>query len=322
MARAYLLYSISHEWLSWYILGKNDGGIAMEERIITLTMLEDFRQQLINEERSPATIEKYLRDVQHFVCFTEGKMLSRQIILAYKAKLGEYYAVSSANSMLAAMNALLRYLGWEDLCIKQFKLQRQVYLPEEKELTRAEYERLVTTAHRQGNERLCLILQTICATGIRVSELPFITVEAAKAGEAIVRCKGKTRTVLLVKELRTLLLQYARAQGLSAGPVFITRSGRPVSRTAVWRDMKALCLTANVAPGKVFPHNLRHLFARTFYGVEKDIAKLADILGHSSIDTTRIYVATTGAEHRRRMESLHLAWQIKNPAPIAGVMYT
>ena len=175
----------------------------MEERIITLTMLEDFRQQLINEERSPATIEKYLRDVQHFVCFTEGKMLSRQIILAYKAKLGEYYAVSSANSMLAAMNALLRYLGWEDLCIKQFKLQRQVYLPEEKELTRAEYERLVTTAHRQGNERLCLILQTICATGIRVSELPFITVEAAKAGEAIVRCKGKTRTVLLVKELFT-----------------------------------------------------------------------------------------------------------------------
>lgn len=294
----------------------------MEERFITHTMIENFRQYLIDEEKSFATIEKYLRDVQHFVCFTEGKMLSRQIILAYKAKLAEHYAISSANSMLAATNALLRYLGWDDLCLKQFKLQRQVYLPEEKELTREEYERLVATAHKQGNARLCLILQTICATGIRVSELPFITVEAAKHGEAIVRCKGKTRTVLLVKELRSMLLQYAGKLRLTAGPIFVTRSGRPVSRTAVWRDMKALCLAANVAPGKVFPHNLRHLFARTFYGVEKDIAKLADILGHSSIDTTRIYIATSGAEHRRRMENLHLVWQIKKPASAAGVIYT
>ena len=169
-----------------------------------------------------------------------------------------------------------------------------------------------------------MILQTICATGIRVSELPFITVEAVRRGEAIVQCKGKTRTVLLVKGLRNLLLRYAQHCGLSAGPVFVTRSGKTISRTAVWRDMKTLCAHAGVAPSKVFPHNLRHLFARTFYGVEKDIAKLADILGHSSIDTTRIYVATTGEEHRRRMENLHLIFspKIKKPALLAGMMCT
>ena len=295
----------------------------MEERFITPTLLEDFNAYLIDQERSPATIEKYMRDIQHFAHFTARKALSRQIMLAYKADVSEKYAVASANSMLAAVNSLLRFVGWGDLCLKQFKLQRQVYTPEEKELTRAEYERLVATAHNRGNERLCLILQTICATGIRVSELPFITVEAAYLGEAVVRCKGKTRTVLLVKELRTLLLRYAKRCGLSAGSVFVTRSGKPISRTAVWRDMKTLCAHAGVAPGKAFPHNLRHLFARTFYGVEKDIAKLADILGHSSINTTRIYVATTSEEHRRRMENLHLILpHKKTPAFPAGVMCT
>lgn len=294
----------------------------MEERFITQAMLEDFRRYLIDEERSAATIEKYLRDLQRFAGFAAGQALTRQVMLAYKAKLAEDYAVSSANSMLAAVNALLRYLGWHDLCVKQFRLQRQLYTPEEKELSRTEYELLVTTAYRKGNERLCLILQTICATGIRVGELPFITVEAVRQGEAIVRCKGKTRSVLLVKGLRLLLMRYAGKNGLTTGPVFVTRSGRPVSRTAVWRDMKVLCQEAGVAPGKVFPHNLRHLFARTFYGQEKDIAKLADILGHSSIDTTRIYVATNSAEHRRRMERLHLVWQTKKPASAAGVMCT
>lgn len=294
----------------------------MKERRITQAMLEGFRHHLIDEERSPATIGKYLRDVQHFARFAAGQAITRQIVLAYKARLGDDYAVTSANSMLAALNALLRWRGWHDLCVKQFKCQRQAYMPEEKELSRAEYERLVAAAHRKGNERLCLILQTICATGIRVSELPFITVEAVRQGEAVVRCKGKTRAVLLVKELRALLVQYARRAGLAAGPVFVTRRGRPVGRTAVWRDMKALCRAAGVAPGKVFPHNLRHLFARTFYGVTRDIARLADVLGHSSIDTTRIYTATTSAEHRRRMENLHLIWQMKKPASAAGVMCT
>ena len=294
----------------------------MEERFITQAMLEDFRRYLIDEEKSAATIEKYLRDLQRFAGFAAGQALTRQVMLAYKAKLAEEYAVSSANSMLAALNALLRHLGWHDLCVKQFRVQRQIYTPEEKELTRAEYERLVAAAYKQGNVRLCLILQTICATGIRVSELPFITVEAVRRGEATVCCKGKTRTVLLVRELRSLLIWYAGEIGLTSGPVFVTCSGRPVSRTAVWRDMKALCLAAGVAPGKVYPHNLRHLFARIFYGKEKDIAKLADILGHSSIDTTRIYIATNSAEHRRRMEGLHLIWQQKNPASGAGNAYT
>lgn len=295
----------------------------MKNRFVNQRVLEAFRRALMDQERSAATIEKYMRDVRRFARFVGKRPLVKQIVLAYKGKLAGRYTAASANSMLAAVNALLRYLGWHDLCVKQYKLQRQVYMPEEKELTRAEYERLVNTAWDRGNERLGLILQTICATGIRISELTFITVEAARAGEAIVRCKGKTRTVLLVEELREMLIRYARQQGLSAGPVFVTRSDRPVSRTAVWRDMKTLCRAADVPPEKVFPHNLRHLFARTFYAAEKDIAKLADILGHSSIDTTRIYVATTGAEHRRRMESLHLIFpQIKKPAPRAGVMCT
>lgn len=295
----------------------------MNERFISQAMLEEFRSYLIEGEKSPATVEKYLRDVRHFLCYMNGQPVSKQAVLEYKAHLGADYAVASANSMLAAVNALLRWAGWSDLCVRQFKTQRQVYMPEDKELTRAEYERLVSTARRQGSERLCLILQTICATGIRVSELPHITVEAAKRGEATVRCKGKTRTVLLVQELRTLLLRYAAKHEITKGPVFVTSNGKPVSRTAIWRDMKALCAKAGVAPGKVFPHNLRHLFARTFYGVTQDIAKLADILGHSSINTTRIYTATTGMEHRQRMEKLHLIIpQIKEPASLAGVMCT
>ena len=278
----------------------------MNERLITQEMLEAFRCYLIDNERSTATIEKYMRDVQRFSHFAAGRPITKQTVLAYKARIGGEYAVASANSMLAAVNSLFRWAGWHDLCVRQFKTQRPVYMSEEKELTRMEYERLVCTAHEQGSERLCLILQTICATGIRVSELAYVTVEAAQRGEAIVCCKGKTRTVLLVPSLRNLLLHYAVRHGIAAGPVFITRSGRAVSRTSVWRDMKALCAKAGVAAEKVFPHNLRHLFACTFYGVEKDIAKLADILGHSSINTTRIYTATTGGEHLRRMEMLHL----------------
>lgn len=298
-------------------------GNAMNDHLINPNMLEAFRSSLIEGEKSPATVEKYLRDARHFFCYMDGRLVTKQAVLEYKAHLGNTYAVASANSMLAAVNALLRWAGWSDLCVRQFKVQRQIYMPEDKELTRAEYERLVSTARQQKNERLCLILQTICATGIRVSELSHITVEAAKRGEAVVRCKGKMRTVLLVQELRRLLLQYAAKNGIVKGPVFVTRSGRSVSRTAIWRDMKALCAKAGVAPGKVFPHNLRHLFARTFYGVTQDIAKLADILGHSSINTTRIYTATTGQAHRQRMEKLHLIIpQIKKPAFSAGVMCT
>lgn len=208
--------------------------------------------------------------------------------------------------MLASLNSLFMFLGWSDCRAKSIKLQRQVYCSKERELTKAEYTKLVNTAKKKGNERLNLILQTICGMGIRVSELQYITVEAVRNGEAVVSLKGKTRTVFIVKDLRKKLLRYAAEQGIKSGLVFITRTGNMINRTNIWREMKNLCEQAGVNPQKVFPHNLRHLFARTFYGIEKDIAKLADILGHSSINTTRIYIISTGAEHRRRMEKMRL----------------
>ena len=208
--------------------------------------------------------------------------------------------------MLASINSLFAFLGWHDLKVKALKLQQQVYCPEEKELTKAEYARLCRAAERKHNERLNLILQTICGTGIRVSELQFITVEAVKCGEAVVSCKAKTRSVFIVKELKQKLLRYAAEQNIKSGMIFVTRTGNPISRTNIWREMKALCVEANVNPQKVFPHNLCHLFARVFYGIEKDIAKLADILGHSNVNTTRIYTMTTVKNHGRRMQVLGL----------------
>ena len=208
--------------------------------------------------------------------------------------------------MLASLNSLFAFLGWVDCKVKSIKLQRQIYCSEEKELTKAEYMRLVNTARQKGNERLNLLIQTICGTGIRVSELQFITAEAVKSGEATVSLKGKTRSVFIVRDLQTKLLRYAAEQKISSGSIFTTRNGKPMNRTNIWREMKSLCEQAGVNPKKVFPHNLRHLFARTFYGIEKDIAKLADILGHSSINTTRIYIITTGNEHRQRMENMQL----------------
>ncbi len=276
------------------------------KRILDSKKMQEFEFYLKNEERSAATIEKYMRDVRFFAAFICDAEIDKQKVLDYKSKLGEIYAVASANSMIAAMNCFLRFCRWHDLCVKQFKMQREVYCSEEKELTRSEYVRLLEAANAKHNKRLNLIIQTICATGIRVSELQYITVEALKNGEAIVNCKGKNRRVFIVPELKKKLLRYAKEQGISTGTVFVTRGGKPVSRNSIWKDMKALCEQANVSPSKVFPHNLRHLFARTFYRLEKDIAKLADILGHASINTTRIYIVTTGAEHKRRMEHMRL----------------
>ena len=279
----------------------------MKGRILTKALLAKFKEHLIMEERSGATIEKYCRDVATFADYSDGGAVTKELAIAYKTKLkDDGYAVRSINSMLASINSLFAFLGWHDLKVKTIKVQQQIFCPEEKELTKAEYMRLVNTAKAKHNERLCLILQTICGTGIRVSELQFITVEAAKRGEATVSCKGKTRSVFIVRELQKKLLRYAAEQGIDSGCIFITRGGKPVSRTNIWRDMKALCEEANVNPNKVFPHNLRHLFARVFYGIEKDIAKLADILGHSSINTTRIYIISTGTEHRQRMENMRL----------------
>lgn len=278
----------------------------MEERILTADIIENFRKNLELQEKSTSTIEKYIRDVKAFSVYAENAAITKEKVIAYKKYLGNNYAVRSVNSMLASINSLFSFLGWHDLRVKSLKLQQQVFCPEEKELTKAEYARLCKTAERKHNERLNLILQTICGTGIRVSELQFITVEAAKQGEAVVNCKAKTRSVFIVKELKQKLLRYAAEQNIKSGMIFVTRTGKPISRTNIWREMKALCAEADVNSGKVYPHNLRHLFARVFYGIEKDIAKLADILGHSSINTTRIYIISTGTEHRKRMENMHL----------------
>lgn len=278
----------------------------MEERILTADIIENFRKNLELQEKSTSTIEKYIRDVKAFSAYTENAAITKEKVIAYKKYLGNNYAVRSVNSMLASINSLFSFLGWHDLRVKSLKLQQQVFCPEEKELTKAEYARLCKTAERKKNKRLNLILQTICGTGIRVSELQYITVEAAKQGETVVNCKAKTRSVFIVKELKQKLLRYAAEQNIKSGMIFVTRTGKPISRTNIWREMKALCVEANVNPEKVFPHNLRHLFARVFYGIEKDIAKLADILGHSSINTTRIYIISTGTEHRKRMENMHL----------------
>lgn len=278
----------------------------MRERKITENIILNFENHLTEQEKSPTTIEKYIRDIRAFSAFAGRKTITKETVILYKKHLQKNYAVRSVNSMLASVNSLFAFLGWHDLKVKSLKFQQQVFCPEEKELTKAEYYRLCTAAKHKHNKRLNLILQTICGTGIRVSELQYITVEAVKHGEAVVNCKAKTRTIFIVKELKQKLLRYAAEQGIKSGMIFVTRTGKPISRTNIWREMKALCKEANVNPQKVFPHNLRHLFARTFYGIEKDIAKLADILGHSSINTTRIYIISTGTEHRKRMENMHL----------------
>ena len=258
------------------------------------------------EERSAATVDKYIRDAKSFAIYAGENEITKETVITYKKHLQENYAVRSVNSMLASINSLFDFLGWHELKVKSIKLQQQIYCPEQKELTKDEYTRLCRTAENKHNKRLNLILQTICGTGIRVSELQFVTVEAVKQGEATVSCKAKTRSVFIVKELQKKLLRYAAEQNIKSGMIFVTRTGKPLSRTNIWREMKALCAEARVNPQKVFPHNLRHLFARVFYGIEKDIAKLADILGHSSINTTRIYIISTGTEHRRRMENMRL----------------
>ncbi len=278
----------------------------MEKIKISEQLLLRFRNFLFEDEKSSATVEKYMRDLKIFAEFIKDGVLDKQKLLEYKSKLVKDYMVSSANSMIAALNSFLGFIGHRELCIKRFRVQRDAYCSEKKELTRDEYMRLVETAKKNNNRRLCLILQTICATGIRVSELQYITVDAVMRSEAIVNCKGKNRRIFIVSKLRGKLMNYIKEEKLTGGAIFVTRRGKPMSRNNIWREMKNLCYDADVSPDKVFPHNLRHLFARTFYGIEKDIAKLADILGHTSIDTTRIYIVTSGTEHKRKMETMRL----------------
>lgn len=277
----------------------------MQNRILSEKDIETFQNHLLQEEKSTATMEKYLRDARAFLVFSGQAAITKDLVMAYKqALLEKNYAVRSINSMLASLNSLLDFLGWGDCKVKSLKIQRQTYCAEEKELTKAEYLRLLEASKNQP--QLNLIMQTICGTGIRVSELKYFTVDAVRRGEIVVSCKSKTRTILLPGKLKKLLLEYAKKNKIQSGAVFVTRNGKPVNRSNIWAQMKRLCEIAGVKPSKVFPHNLRKLFARTFYGIEKDIAKLADILGHSSINTTRIYIMTTGTEHRRKIERLGL----------------
>ena len=277
----------------------------MNTRFLTKTILENFSQYLVLEEKSTATVEKYLRDARAFLVFAGQRNVTKELVVSYKSELIEKgYAVRSVNSMLASLNSLFNFLGWSDCRVKTLKTQHQVYCAEEKELTKAEYLRLLQAAERRPQLRM--IMETICGTGIRVSELRYFTVEAVRHGEITVRCKNKIRIILLPGKLRKKLLAYASKNGIPSGAIFITRNGKPLNRSNVWAQMKSLCEKANVKSSKVFPHNLRKLFARTFYGLEKDIAKLADILGHSNIDTTRIYIMTTGTEHRRKLDRLGL----------------
>lgn len=272
---------------------------------LSVEHIQEFWNYLKQEEKSEATIQKYLRDVRLFRAYAQDQPITKVLVIGWKKSLEDSgYAVRSINSMLASLNSLLHFLGRSDCRVKAIKQQKQVYCSEEKELTKAEYLQLLQAAER--TPQLQLVMKTICGTGIRVSELKYFTVEAVKQGQVTVNCKGKRRTILIPGKLRKLLLNYAQKEKIRSGVIFHTRNGKPLNRSYIWALMKALCKEAGVNPSKVFPHNLRKLFARTFYAMEKDIAKLADILGHSSIDTTRIYIISTGTEHRKKIERLGL----------------
>lgn len=279
----------------------------MEGYKLTGQAIETYRAHLRREERAPATVEKYLRDVRAFAVWLGGRPVTKENAACWKEHLLEAgYAPVTINAMLAALNGFFRFLGWEDCRVKFLKIQRRLFRDQKRELRREEYERLIETAEERGQRRLALLLQTIGGTGIRVSELRYITVEAAAAGRAEVSLKGKICTILIPAKLCRKLLKYARAQKIASGEIFLTRSGKPLSRKQIWAEMKRLCKYAGVEESKVFPHNLRHLFATAFYKASRDIAKLADVLGHSSIETTRIYLITSGAEHARQLERLGL----------------
>lgn len=273
-----------------------------------MSLLAEFENHLRDTEKSSLTVEKYTRDVSRFLKFLGGKSLSKEITLAFKAHLMECCGVSSVNSILSSVNSYLKFLGREECRVRTLKTQRCAFCPEEKELSRQEYQRLLEAA--AGNSRMQLLMQAICSTGIRVSEHRFLTVEAARQGWATVRSKGKTRTILLPGKLCRALLKYAGKRGIRQGSIFVTRSGKPLDRSRIWAEMKKLSQAAGVDSRKVFPHNLRHLFARIYYAQERDIVRLADILGHSSINTTRIYTVESGRVHRAQIEKMQLLYHI------------
>lgn len=262
----------------------------MNEYCLNRKNIETYLQYLREQEKSAGTLEKYKRELYELLSFLSGKNESKEELISWKAQLEQKYRPAGVNGRLVAANGFFSFFGRYDLRMKLLRIQKEIFAKEEKELTKGEYIRLVQAAERKGNMRLSLVIQTICATGIRVSELQYITVESLKKGRAEVNCKGKRRVIFLPMDLLRKLKNYAKEKGISTGVIFCTRTGCPLNRCNIWSDMKKLCRDAQVNPQKVFPHNLRHLFARTFYSLEKDIAKLADLLGHSNIETTRIYI--------------------------------
>ena len=279
----------------------------MENRIITARQLAAFRARLREEERSEATVEKYLREARRFAAWLGGGAVTKAAAAGWKeALLSRGCEPATVNGKLTALDRFLDFLGWGDCKVRHLKLQRRLFRDDSRELTREEYQRLVTAAERAGRERLSLLMEAICGTGIRVSEVKYLTVETARAGRAEISLKGKIRTILLPGKLCRKLLKYAGRQQIASGEIFLTRGGKGLNRKRIWAEMKAICEKAGVAPSKVFPHNLRHLFARAFYRACRDVARLADVLGHSSIETTRIYLISTGAEHARTLDRLRL----------------
>ena len=279
----------------------------MEYRKITTEQIAAYEHYLQTEERAPATAEKYMRHIQRFTLWLGERSVVREAVTGWKeCLLAQGRAPATVNGALAALNGFFRFLGWEDCRVKFLKIQRRMFREQSRELTRADYDRLITAAQARGRDRLALLMETICATGIRVSEVKYITVEAAKAGRAEIALKGKIRVILIPNKLCRKLLKYAKKNKTASGEIFLTRNGTPMSRRQIWADMKGLCRAAGVAPSRVFPHNLRHLFAGAFYRATRDIVKLADVLGHSSIETTRIYLLTSGAEHQRQLDRLGL----------------
>jgi site-specific recombinase XerD len=275
-------------------------------RRITTEIIESYRDYLISEEKSEATMGKYLRDVREFAEWLGDREFDKTAVLTYKTELTERYAPASVNTILSSLNSFFAFNEWYELKVKTLKIQKQIFASDEKELTKAEYERLLKAAKSKKNERLYLLMQTICATGIRVSELRHITVEAVCRGRAEISCKGKRRTVFIPSQLCQILKGYIREQKIMSGSIFVSKNGNPLNRSNIWTDMKKLCKSAGVSEKKVFPHNLRHLFARTYYSLQKDIVRLADILGHTSVNTTRIYTMESGEVHRKQIQKLGL----------------
>lgn len=278
----------------------------MEEIGITQQSIRAFREFLLENEKAPATVQKYVGEAEHLREFLAGEPLTKKELLAYREHLQQQCGARTVNNKLSAVNAYLLFLGAEHCHVKQLRVQRQAFREERRELSEAEYRRLIAAARGRKDQRLYHVMLTICTTGIRVSELRFITAETLASGWTEIRLKGKSRVVLLPRELAQRLRQYAQARGIRSGPLFRTRTGMPLDRSNIWREMKTLCREAGVAPEKVFPHNLRHLFARSFYEQEKDLAHLADILGHSSIETTRIYVAVSTQVHEQMLQRMRL----------------